>query len=186
MELVIHDLKNDKSNVSGGLAGVYKIVPVAFYLGGVLSILLSLYFYFSFKAYKSAELSMNSKRAAAQSELTRITAQEARIVATAERATGLAEWLEGARPLQPVTVAVARSMEKESTVAELSLIRNPEIPANTFMELKINGGGSQQIETTLNSIYGLNYQAYSAQQVKGKNALDFQATLIYNDKNKGK
>jgi len=181
MEFIIHDLKNNRQNTTGGLPGILKIVPIAFYLGTIFSVLLSLYFYFSYKAYKSSEQSMNQRLAAAQAEISRITVQEAGIVDTAERAGSLAEWLEGARPIQPVTVAVARSMEKESTIAELSLNRNPEIPAHTFMELKINGGGSQQIETTLEAIYALNYQTYSAQQVKGKNAIDFQATLIYND-----
>ena len=181
METIIHDLKNDKQNITGGLPGVFKIVPIAFYLGAVFSVLLSLYFYFSLKAYESSEAQLKQRQASAQSEISRITGQEARIFNTAERASGLAEWLEGARPLQPVTVAVTRSMDKDSTIAELSLVRNPEIPAHTLMELKINGGGSQQIEKTLNSIYDLNYQTYSAQQVKGKNAVDFQATLIYNE-----
>jgi hypothetical protein len=73
-------------------------------------------------------------------------------------------------------------MGKDSTVAELSLDRNPEIPAHTFLQLKIDGGGSEQIEHTLDSIYALSYQTYSAQQVKGRNSTDFQATLIHTDK----
>ena len=182
MEIIIHDLKDDKQNITGGLSSSLKIVPITFYVGSVLSVLLSLYFYFSLKAYKASEAEMQQRQAAAQSEITRITAAQALINETSEKASGLAEWLDGSRPLQPVTVAVARSMQKEATIAELSLTRNPEIPAHTFMNLKINGAGTQQIQTTLEAIYALNYQTYSAQQVKGRNALDFQATLIYNDK----
>ena len=51
-----------------------------------------------------------------------------------------------------------------------------------YPELKIDGGGSEQIESTLDAIYALNYQTYSAQQVKGRNTTDFQGTLIHSDK----
>ena len=104
------------------------------------------------------------------------------MVGTAQKADGLAKWLEGSRPIQPVTVAIGRSMTKNSTIAELTLDRNPELPAHTNMQLKINGGGSEQIETTLDSITALNFQTYSANQTRGQNAIDFEATLIWNDK----
>ena len=181
MEIIIHDLRNERQNTTGGLPGILKIVPVAFYLGTVLSILLSLYFYASLKAYKRTEDVMKDRLASAKAETTSIQTQEARLVDMADKAAVLADWLEGSRPLQPVTVAVARSMAKNSTIAELSLNRNPELPAHTFMELKINGGGSQQVQTTLKSIYALNYQTHSSQEVKGKNAIDFQATLMYDE-----
>ncbi len=183
MEIIIHDLKNDRQNVSGGLPSILKLVPIAFYIGTVLSILLSLYFYFSFKAYKSSAEVMKNRATNATGETQRIQQQDLKIREISTRANQLAQWLEGSRPLQPITVAIARSMAKNSTIAELSLNRNPEIPAHTFMELKVNGGGSQQVQATLDSIYALNYQTYSAQEVKGKNAIDFQATLIYNEKN---
>ncbi len=179
MQDLIHDLKTERQNVSAGLPSGYRLVPVAFYLVGAASILLSLYFYLSKKAYEATEAEMRIRVANAKTEEAGLLSSQQAIVDEAKRAEVFAKWLEGSHPLQPVTVAVGRSMGKDSTVAELSLNRNPEIPAHTFMQLKIDGGGSGQIETTLDSIYALEYETYSAQQVKGEKSTDFQATLIH-------
>ncbi|MCB1203170.1 MAG: hypothetical protein KDN18_02840 [Verrucomicrobiae bacterium] len=181
MHDLIHDLKTERQNVSAGLPSGYKLIPAAFYLATVASILLSLYFFLSKKAYESAEAEMQMRISTAKSEETTLVSNQQKIVDESKRAEAFAKWLDGARPLQPVTVVVARSMGKDSTIAGLSLNRNPEIPAHTFLQLKIDGGGSEQIETTLDSIYALEYQTYSAQQVKGRNSTDFQATLIHKD-----
>lgn len=182
MENLIHDIKTERQNVSEGLPSALKLVPIAFYLGTVASILLALFFYLSKKAYESREADMATRLSQAEGLHSGYLSEQAGIVNEAKQAEGYAEWLEGSHPLQPVVAAIARSMGKESTIAELSLDRNPEIPAHTFMQLKIDGGGSQQIESTLNEIYALNYLTYSAQEVKGRNSTDFQATLIFNDK----
>ncbi|MEX2578567.1 MAG: hypothetical protein WD342_05875 [Verrucomicrobiales bacterium] len=182
MDNIIHDLKTERQNVSPGLPATYKLVPVVFYAAAAVSVLLTLYFSLSKKAYQSAEAAMAVRLSEAQAEKNDHLAGREAIVAEAQKAEGIAKWLEGCRPLQPVTVVVGRSMGKDSTVAELSLDRNPEIPAHTFIQLKIDGGGSEQIENTLNSIYALNYQTYSAQHVKGRNSTDFRGTLIYSAK----
>jgi hypothetical protein len=182
MHDVIHDLKTERQNVSAGLPAGYKLIPAAFYVVAVAAVFLSLYFSLSKSAYEATNLLMQNRIAEAQSQEATLVASQEAIVEESKKAEVLAKWLEGSRPLQPVTVAVGRSMGRDSTVAELALNRNPEIPAHTFMQLKIDGGGSEQIEYTLDSIYALDYQTYSAQQVKGRNSTDFQATLIHSDK----
>lgn len=179
MHELIHDLKTERQNVSAGLPSAYKLVPVSFYLVSAASLFLSLYFFLGKRTYEAIEDEMRQRIASAKAEEARHLAGQKTIVDESKRAESFAKWLEGARPLQPVAVAVGRSMGKDSTVSELSLTRNPEIPAHTMMELKIDGGGSSQIQTTLDSIYALDYQTYSAQQVKGDNSTDFQATLIH-------
>lgn len=177
----IHDIKTERQNVSAGLPAVYKIAPAAFYVVAAAATLLSFYFLLSKRAYQASEAAMQGRLHAAQSEAAGLVAQQQSIVDEAKKAEAYAKWLEGCRPLQPVTVAVGRSMGKESTVAELSLTRNPEIPAHTLMQLKIDGGTGGQIENTLDAIYALSYQTYSAQQVKGPNSTDFQAILIHTE-----
>lgn len=182
MDHIIHDIKTERQNISAGLPAAYKLVPIAFYFVSIAAVVLSLYFYLSLKAYEASKIEMDQRLSTAQAEEMSLVGKQQAIVKESKEADGIAKWLEASRPLQPVAVNVGRTMQRESTIAELSLIRNPEIPAHTFMQLKVDGGGSQQIETTLNSIYGLNYQTYSAQQVKGRDSTDFQATLIFNDK----
>ena len=182
MDTIIYDLKSERQNVSSGLPAGYKIVPIAFYFTAVSALLLSLYFFLSKQSYERTDEQMQFRLSQAKAEETEYTSQQKNVIAEALKAEGIAKWLEGSHPLQPVTVAIGRSMGKDSTIAELALNRNPEIPAHTFMQLKIDGGGSEQIEDTLTSINALSYQTYSAQQVKGRNSTDFQATLIFSDK----
>ncbi len=179
MNDLIHDFKTERPSVSAGLPSGYRLIPLCFYLVAVASIALSLSFYLGKKRAEATEAEMRIRTANAKAEEASLLAAQQGLVDEAKRAEVFAKWLEGARPLQPVTVAVGRSMSKDSTIAELSLSRNPEIPAHTFLQLKIDGGGSGQIETTLDSIYALHYETYSAQQVKGERSTDFQATLIH-------
>ena len=182
MEKAIHDLKTERQNVSAGLPSSYKLVPFAFYLVAAASIMLTLYFYLSKKAYQASEAEMNIRLSEAKTTQAQHFSARDVIVAESQKAEGIASWLEGCRPLQPVAAAIGRSMGKDSTIAELSLDRNPEIPAHTFLQLKVDGGGSEQIENTLSLVNALEYQSYSAQQVKGRNSTDFQATLIHSKK----
>jgi hypothetical protein len=181
MENLIHDIKTERQNVSEGLPGAFRAVPIAFYFVTAASILLTLYFFLSKAAYQSREAEMAHRLSESQTEIAGYNSKQESIVSESRRAEGFAKWLEGSHPLQPVVAAIGRSMGKDSTIAELSLDRDPELPAHTFMQLKIDGGGSQQVESTLNEIYALDYLTYSAQQVKGRNSTDFQATLIYKE-----
>ena len=181
MDLILHDLKTDRPNISGGLPSIYKLVPIGFYVTAVIGICLGVFFFLSNRAYVASEKQWNSKTQEAQAFQAEITEKQARIGREATEAGAMADWLEGARPVQPIGITIARSMEGNASIAELNLERNPQIPAHLFMTVKINGGGSQQIEGTLDALGAMNYHAYSAQQTKGANAVDFQATLIWND-----
>lgn len=178
----IHDLKTERQNVSPGLPSAYRLIPLAFYLVLVASIALSVFLYLSKKAYEETRANMEARLAQARTEEVSLIGKQDAIVTEARIAEGIAKWLEGSHPLQPIAAVIGRSMDKGSTVAELALDRNPEIPAHTFLQLKVDGSGTEQIESTLSAIYALNYQTYSAQQVKGRNSTDFQATLIYSKK----
>ncbi len=182
MNYLIHDIKSERQNVSGGLPAGYKLIPVLFYLVSAGSIVLSAYFYLSKKAYETAESDYRNRISQAQSEEGSLQAKQKTIVTESKKAEVVAKWLEGSRPLQPVTVVIGRSINKDSTIAELSLERNPDIPAHTFMQFKVDGAGAGQIESSLDSIYALGYETYSAQQVKGEKSTDFQATLIHKSK----
>ena len=181
MEFIVHDIKTDRPNISGGLPGIYKLVPIGFYLSAFVGIGLCIFFFMSERTYRSSENEWNEKTQQAQAIQTGVVAKQSQISQEADEAAEMADWLEGARPVQPISITIARSMEGNASIDELNLERNPQIPAHLFMTVKVNGGGSQQIEGTLDALGALNYHAYSAQQVKGRNAVNFQATLIWNE-----
>jgi hypothetical protein len=165
--------------MSGGLPSYFRLVPTGFYVALVLALALNIYFSLSLRVYKASEEIWQGRAQQAKSSQTQLISKQATITKESEHAKKLAQWLEGARPVQPIGVSISRSMGKDSTIAELDLQRNPQIPAHLFLTLKVNGSGGQQVSRILDALNSLSYQTYSAQQVKGPTAVDFQATLIY-------
>ena len=179
MDYIIHDIKTERQNVSAGLPAGYELVPASFYLVATASLLLSLYFFLSKKAYESSESSMRARINEAQGLQSNFLAQQQGIANEAKQAEGIAQWLEGSRPLQPVAVTIGRSMSKDSTISELALNRDPSTPANTVMKLNIDGGGSEQVETARKALAALNYQIVNSDERKERNTIDFQGIIIY-------
>ncbi|MCB1085556.1 MAG: hypothetical protein KDM63_00800 [Verrucomicrobiae bacterium] len=182
MSFIVQDIKTDRPNISGGLPSIYRLVPIGFYAGTVLAILLNLYYFSSLRSHQRSEKIWQNETAEANAQRDGILQKQVHVTEEAQAAERIADWVEGSRPVQPIAATVARSMQANATIAELSMDRNPQMPAHLFMALKINNpsSGSEQLETTLDSLAAIDYQTYSAQQVQASNALDFQATLIWN------
>lgn len=179
MHFIVQDIKTDRPNISGGLPSIYRLVPIGFYATTVVAILFNLYLYTSYRAYQQEEKSWQLEIADAKSQQDSITAKQAQVVSEAQSAEHIANWVEGSRAVQPIGSTISRSMQANATIAELNLDRNPQMPAHLFLSLKINNAGTEQLESTLDALAAIDYQTYSAQQVKAENALDFQATLIW-------
>lgn len=182
--LLCHDLKTERPDVSQGLPGYLRAVPVLFYISVVGALVLGAWFYLGIRqatASKDKWLAEDARHKQANqkisSEMTAITNQNT-------RARDVVSWMEGAHAIQPLTVAITRSMEPQVTISELRITRNAEIPAQLYLSLKLNGAGPEQLERTLKSIKELSYRAYSAQQTKVKDSLDYKATLIWENPNK--
>ncbi|MBL9154807.1 MAG: hypothetical protein JNK37_20165 [Verrucomicrobiales bacterium] len=179
MHFIVQDIKTDRPNISGGLPSVYRLVPIGFYATTIVAIFFNLYLYTSYRAYQQEEKSWQLEIADAKSQQDSITAKQAQVVSEAQSAERIANWVEGSRAVQPISSTISRSMQANATIAELNLDRNPQMPAHLFLSLKINNAGTEQLESTLDALAAIDYQTYSAQQVKAENALDFQATLIW-------
>ena len=180
MDFIVQDLKTDRPNISGGLPSVYRLIPLAFYAAIILGILLNFLFFNSFRAYQRAEKSWQNEIAESQSDQEAILSKQNQVNEETRASERIADWVEGSRPVQPISATITRSMSANATIAELDMQRNPQMPAHLFMTLKINNAGSEQLESTLDALGAIDYQTYSAQQVKADNAFDFQATLIWN------
>jgi hypothetical protein len=180
MSFIVQDIKTDRPNISGGLPSIYRLVPILFYTCCILAILLNFVFYTSLRSYQRDEKVWQAEIADAQSQQQSLIEEQARVTEESNSSERIADWVEGSRPVQPISAIIARSMQANATIAELNMDRNPQMPAHLFMTLKINNAGSEQLEATLDALTAVDYQTYSAQQVKAENAIDFQATLIWN------
>lgn len=180
MTFIVQDIKTDRPNISGGLPASYRMVPFVFYGAALMAIAMNLFLYTSLRNHQRDEKIWMSQVAEAESEKLAIEQRQNQIIEESHAAERIADWVEGSRPVQPLGATISRSMQATATIAELTLDRNPQMPAHLFMTLKLNHAGSEQLDSTLDSLAALDFQTYGANQVKTENALDFQATLIWN------
>jgi len=179
MEVLCHDLKTERRDVSGGLPSYLKIVPVFFYL--TLAVCTLGYTWFEVSRKRAArELERwESIVASHEEEISRIEKEREVIEASNDWAKEMAEWLEGAHHLQPLVVALGRGVGEEATIAEVLLVRNSEIPSQIHFTLKMDGVTTTVLDRTLEGIRKLHFRAYSAQQQKNEDSLDYNATLVF-------
>jgi len=176
---VCHDLKSQRPEISSGLPSGYKLVPVLFYLA--LIGCTAAMGWFEIERSKAVVESRNyaAQTATFNAESARIAKERANVEALNKRAGDVAKWVEGALNLQPICVAVSRAAGQNATIAELSLARNTELPSQVHLELRVNNADSTVMDATLQGIRGLDFRAYSAQQSKEVDQLEYKATLVW-------
>jgi hypothetical protein len=179
MEFLCHDIKTERREVSGGLPQGLKIIPVLFYFA--LAACLSLYVWFEMNR-SAAERDAVKWRAAAgkfNGDVASVAQERKSIESANTWATNVSKWLEGSHNLQPLLVELGRGVGGDASIAEASFMRNAEIASQIQFSLKMNGVSNQILDRTLEGIRKLDFRAYSAQQQKEGEALDYNAILVY-------
>jgi hypothetical protein len=95
------------------------------------------------------------------------------------KAEKLAQWVEGTRSLQPISVAISRAMLPEISIAELSLERSQDLPQQVGVTVLINNGTLEDVARIQNAVGMLNYRPFNSQQVKAGEALEYKSTLVW-------
>lgn len=178
---IIDDLKTERSDVAPGLPGYFRIVPVFFYLTIVGGILLSVFFLYLLRNAASAEADWKARTAERNKSLALIKTETTAVEAQARRANDVLSWVEGSRNLQPLVVAIIRSMEPSSSIAELALARDPATPTQMKLTLRLNAQGTRQLDATLEQIAAMNFRAYNPNRTQSRGEIDYDATLIYQE-----
>lgn len=182
LDLLAPDLKTERGNMSGGLPGYYRAVPVLFYVTVLASITMLVYFSMETRklaAERDREVSRQNDQLMIADE---VGGQRFEIEQENVRAEAVAKWIETAQGLQPLVAALARSVDVDSSIDTLSLKRNPEVLAQIFLTLRLNGNVQQQIDSSMAAVRDLNYRSFSAKQSQLEGILDYDTTLIWNGK----
>ena len=182
---ICHDLKTDRPDIGQPLPGVLAFLPILFALSVVAAIGLNVLFFFQLRASERAKEEWVEKTSNETAQQGKISAKITAIKAEEKRALDVRQWVDGARQLQPLAIAIARSMDVKSSITELSLFRDLGNPNQVRIGLKFDNGGAKQLDTSLEAINAMGYRSYSAQQTAGKGGtLDYQATLIWQNTNR--
>ena len=181
--LLCNDIKSERPDVSQGLPPYFRAVPILVYAGVLAAAILGTWFYVGFRNASASKDYWTQEDAKSKAANEKLSGEQKAILEQNQRARDVVAWMEGAQALQPLSVAISRSVAPTVTISELSLTRNSEIPSQIYFSLKLDGAGPDQLDRTLASVKDLSYRAYSAQQTKAKSSLDYKATLIWQNPN---
>ncbi|MEO0415672.1 MAG: hypothetical protein AAF226_12050, partial [Verrucomicrobiota bacterium] len=90
MQTNFHDLKTERPNVSDGLPGYYRIVPIAFYVSLLAALALSLFFSLSIKRLKAEKDEHDQLLSSAKAEELQLVGKQRQIMDQTQKAEGLA------------------------------------------------------------------------------------------------
>ena len=183
-ERQIDDFKSDRKDITPPLPVVLRLVPLLFYCSIAVAVILSSIFAIQFQLavqkrdnHKTTTASLG---ALTQDTRSQRTALEAQI----KKATDIQNWVYGSRPLQPLLLAITRSMGPKSSIVDLRLDRETDIPSQIKMNLSMGTDSTKQLDLTVEKIAELNYRAFSPTQTLGRGQLDYKATLVHQDLNR--
>ena len=180
-ERQIDDFKSDRKDITPPLPVVLRLVPLLFYCSIAVAVILSSIFaiQFQFAVQKRDNHKTMTASLGAQTQDTR--SQRTALEAQIKKATDIQNWVASSRPLQPLLLAITRSMGPRSSIVDLRLDRETDNPSQIKMNLSMGTDSTKQLDLTVEKIAALNYRAYSPTQTLGRGELDYKATLVHQD-----
>lgn len=179
-DYLCHDFKSPRADASRRLPSTFRFIPIAFYL----ATLAGCYFVVmdTIKLRRAENERAAAEQVKAEHEETKSKLDNERLAIEVEKARAevVAKWVEGTRVLQPICVQVARTVRGEVRIAEMSLNRNAELPAQIDVAMRLTGADASHVSAVENAFTKLNYRPYSAQQARSKDSvIDYRSTLVF-------
>ncbi|SKA92095.1 hypothetical protein SAMN02745166_01839 [Prosthecobacter debontii] len=177
-EYICHDFKTPRTDTSKRLPNSFKLVPLAFYLALVGGTYFMTMDWLAYKKAQQAKQQFEQVRKEHEGVSKQLMNEKMALDAETAKAEVVAKWVEGARNIQPISVAIARAMPPEVRISDLSIERGDQVPANLSLTLRINGGSATEVALVDSSITRLNYRSYSPQQSKNGDIIEYRSTLV--------
>ena len=157
---VIHDLKNERPDLTPPLSGVMAFLPILFYASILGSLGLGTLSVLATKKAVKAEKSAVAMEQEEQTQLTLIKTEFTTINEEQNKAKEVEAWVKGTNPLMNIMTSIISSIRPGNTLTSLKLERTPENPEHLKLGLIINNGGSTQVDETTNALLKLGYQTF--------------------------
>ncbi len=178
-----HDLKTERPGLTGGLPSSYRVVPLLFYLTLVGAFGLSVFYYLEHRRLADEQDRWTAYTADQNARKSQLRREISDVEIENKRAGQVVEWVDTAQGVQPLAVAIAKSVDIGATIDTLHLERDPEIPAQIHLTLKLNGDVHEQLDATMQAVRMQRYRSFSAEQTQKENLLDYSCRLIWMGKN---
>jgi len=175
---IADDFKTDRKDITPPLPAILRLVPILFYLTVVSAMILCGLFLYQLKLANDNILAAKSGLAEAQAQVVTAAAERKQLEAQILRATDVQGWVEGSRPLQPLVVAVARSIGEEASLADLKIDRDEESPSNLNLAMRIGTSSATQLEETTDAIARENFRLLQPEQTLAEGQINYRATIV--------
>jgi hypothetical protein len=174
----IDDFKTERKDISPPLPAILKLVPIFLYLSLVALVVLASLF---FAQLRIATGNIETHRAgmeAAKAQIAQLGTQRTQLEAQILKATDIQRWVEGSQPLQPLLVAITRSIEQNAALADLKMERDAENPSSLKIGMRIATTLPRQLEKTTDAISSQNFRVVQPEQTLAEGEINYRATIV--------
>lgn len=178
----IDDFKTERKDLLPPLPTIFRLVPLLFYLSIVFFAVVGSVGVWHSRVAQERRVSRLGETAALQAEIEQTKAARVSLDDRTLEAMDLENWVLGSMPLQPLVVEIIRSVGTNSSIANLSLERDPETPSQLKLALTLRTDSDAQLDATLAAIRKLNYIDLSPTQSMVQGNLEYRATLLRDDR----
>lgn len=180
-ETRIDDFKTDRKDIAPPLPMVMRLVPILFYLSLLFMVVVGSVASLHAKLSSDQRKNVVARIESLKSQIEQSKTQRASLENEISEALDLEAWVLASMPLQPLIVAIIRSMGPDSEIVDLTLERDAETPSQLRLGLKLNSGSDKQLENTLTAIKALDYREFNPTQTRVQGNLDYKASLLWQD-----
>jgi cell division protein FtsL len=178
-DYLCHDFKTPRTDTARRLPSTFRFIPIIFYVALVGSAYMMTMDYFAFQKAKRQKVEADERKSRIESERDALNAEFAELEAESKKAEAVAQWMEGARNIQPIVVKVARAVAAETRLGTLSLERDEDVAANLALGLKVSGANAtSEIVNIENALGQLQYRSLSPQQTKIEDTIEYHSTIV--------
>ena len=178
-EYLCHDFKSPRIDTSRRLPSSFRAIPVIFYVALVGSAYVMTMDYFNYKKALKQKVDAQERQALSETQRDSFKNEKADLESEATKAEKVAQWMEGARNIQPIAVKIARAVQIDTRITQVALERNEQVPANIALTIHLNGSKvSTELAAIEASLGQLLYRSYSPQQTKNGDVVEYHSTLV--------
>ena len=177
----IDDFKTDRKDIAPPLPMVMRLVPILFYLSLLFLVVVGSVASLHAKLSSDQRKNVIARIESLKSQIEQSNTQRASLENEISEALDLEAWVLASMPLQPLIMAIIRSMGPESEIVDLTLERDAETPSQLRLGLKLNSSSDKQLEDTLAAIKDLDYREFNPTQTRVQGNLDYKASLLWQD-----
>lgn len=176
---VCHDFKTPRPGAALRLPTAFMAVPIIFYVAILGGICLNIQSYLGYRKAVTERDAWRQSQTEKDEAKAKFEAQLSSVEAEAQKAIKLAEWIEGTRTMQPICVAITRSVPPEITLGEMHLQRRSDMPSQLDLNITINNGTMQEVARIQNAVQAIQYRTYNSQQLKHNENLEYKTMLVW-------